>query len=237
MNQNKISPRQGTAGLYKKRSERDIGQITSRNSNSPQEAQSYPLWCVHRAFYFIYSFPILDLLSHSGYDNKIESGREKRYFLSSQVQKEPQLKPALGAKKAGRGFTRDQAFAQLKANRRLMGFKSLLPKHPFSYPKLRWLPGTGSSCLSKTGCQGCVFFKNPFDLLNTNLDAGRIRQFGPCLQQEGKIVNRRVLKSTLKRSVSYIFAVGGTWIRFLQLFCKQFQQCNALDSPVAKQIK
>jgi len=78
--------------------------------------------------------------------------------LSSEDQKEPQIKPVLGAKKAGRGFTGDQPFAQLKANHRLMEFKSLLPKHRFSFPKLRWLPGTGSSCLSKTSCQRCAFF-------------------------------------------------------------------------------
>lgn len=83
LNQTKISLRPDMAGLHKRCSKRGIRQTSSLNSTSRGEARRDPLEHVCRTFYFIYSFPILDLLSHRGYDSKIASGRENQYLLSS----------------------------------------------------------------------------------------------------------------------------------------------------------
>lgn len=116
-------------------SKHDIGQITSLNSSIT--ACSQDAW-----FYLFFLHTSSSILHGVFWPNCIRKRKRIPFILRGLKRATAPTCPG-GRKRQDGGLTRAQPFAQLKANR-LMGFKSLLPKHSFSFPKQCWLPGTGS---------------------------------------------------------------------------------------------
>lgn len=134
VNQNEIRLREGTTSEYKM-------QRTSHQANNIFKFIHYSM-LTGRLILFILP-PYFVFCPTGGIVAKLHQEEKNDSFYSPRIKKSHSSNLSWGQKKAGWGLTGAQPFAQLKANR-LMDFKSLLPKHSFSFPKLCWLRGTGS---------------------------------------------------------------------------------------------